>query len=134
MVDNRYSFEEWINRAESNYLIGTAFDINNLPGKMYIDDLCFELQQSVEKAIKAILVKYGINFDKTHDISKLLKLVQNRTTIPIPPDIVKAARLTPHAIESRYPNWNNITNGEYNEALKIAKDTLEWAKSVVSEE
>lgn len=133
MVDNLYSCKEWFNRAESNFIIGTAFDINNLPEKIYIDDLCFELQQSVEKAIKAILVKYGIDFRKTHDISELLKLIQLRTTITIPPDIIRAARLTPHAVESRYPNWNVITNGEYNEALKIAKDTLDWAKNVINE-
>ena len=116
MENSLYSAEEWIKRAESNFTIATSFDIGSLSDNIYLDDLCFELQQSVEKAIKAILVKYGINFPKTNDIDELLKLLKQRTTILIPSYIVDGVILTPHAITSRYPNWNTISDEEIGRA------------------
>lgn len=41
---------------------------------IYLEDLCYNAQQAVEKAIKAVFIKYGIDFPFTHDIAELLSL------------------------------------------------------------
>ncbi len=45
------------------------------PKEAYWEDLCFEAEQAVEKAIKAVLRSRGIDFPKTHDIGELLALL-----------------------------------------------------------
>jgi len=45
---------EWLNRARSNLLLAQAAG----PG-VYREDLCFNAQQAVEKAIKALLREGG---------------------------------------------------------------------------
>ena len=45
---------EWLNRARSNLTRAKA----KIPG-VYLEDLCFDAQQAVEKAMKALLIKYG---------------------------------------------------------------------------
>ena len=45
-------YEEWLKRASSNLYIAKAGRINNV----YLEDLCFEAEQSAEKALKALLI------------------------------------------------------------------------------
>ncbi len=52
--------QEWLNRARSNFIrAGQALE------GVYLEDLCFDAQQSVEKAIKAVFIKHGIDFPYT---------------------------------------------------------------------
>lgn len=41
----------------------------------YLDVACFEAQQAIEFILKAILLDYGIKYDKSHDVRYLLGLV-----------------------------------------------------------
>jgi HEPN domain-containing protein len=43
--------KEWLNRAHSNLL-----KARQMVSGIYFEDLCFDAQQSAEKAIKAILI------------------------------------------------------------------------------
>jgi HEPN domain-containing protein len=45
---------EWLNRARSNLALARE----QKPG-IYLEDLCFNAQQAVEKAIKGLLIKLG---------------------------------------------------------------------------
>jgi HEPN domain-containing protein len=62
----------------------------------------FHAQQAAEKALKALLVRYAIRFDRTHDLGTLLAQAE-----PVAPGIAKALgqaeELTAHAVGSRYP-------------------------------
>lgn len=62
----------------------------------------FHAQQAAEKALKALLVRYQVDFRKTHDLGELLRLAE-----PVAPGISQALgeveALTPHAVDSRYP-------------------------------
>lgn len=133
MENDLFSSKDWLNRANSNFIMGTAFSLDSLPESLFLEDLCFELQQCAEKAIKAILVKYDIDFPKTHNISDLLKLLKNKTTIDIPENIIQATKLTRYAVATRYPNWNKISGKEYTLAIQITKDLLEWSKSLIND-
>ena len=41
----------------------------------YLDVACFEAQQAIEFLMKAILMEYGIPYNRTHDIRYLLNLL-----------------------------------------------------------
>jgi HEPN domain-containing protein len=132
-MDDSFSAKDWLNRATSNLTIAKTFDINNLPENIFIEDLCFELQQATEKTIKAVLVHNDIEFPKIHDISKLLLLLKKKTTTEIPDNVGKASRLTQYAIKTRYPHWNKIPKENYIEALEITNNVYNWAKKIIKE-
>jgi HEPN domain-containing protein len=69
------------------------------------EQVCFHAQQAAEKALKAVLVSWRIDFPYTHDIKGLLRIAET-SGIVIPPTIQQAALLTPYAVETRYPgDW-----------------------------
>jgi HEPN domain-containing protein len=63
----------WIEKAESDYrnFKNTLKMGDDCP----YDTVCFHAQQCVEKYLKARLVYLGIDFYKTHDISKIVRLL-----------------------------------------------------------
>jgi len=89
-MNSLFSPQDWINRAKSNLILATITDVNNLPDGLYIEDLCFELQQCAEKSIKAVLVYYEIAIPRIHDISQLIVLLKQNTTVEIT-DVIKDA-------------------------------------------
>ncbi len=64
--------EEWLVRARSNL----ARAAQPKPEAALWEDVCFDCQQAAEKAVKAVLVRYDIEFPKTHDIRALLTLLE----------------------------------------------------------
>ena len=48
---------EWFNRAQSNLALAKMYGVG-----VYLEDLCFNAQQGVEKAIKALLIQRGAVF------------------------------------------------------------------------
>src|SRR5260370_17429613 len=88
---------EWLNRARSNLLQSGKI----IPG-VYLEDLCFDAQQATEKAIKALFVHPSLAFPYTHDLSRLLGLLE-RSGLKIPKYVRRATELTPFPLQSRYP-------------------------------
>lgn len=75
------------------------FEANKLD--IDIDKVYFELQQSAEKLLKAILSKSGIKFSKTHDIDKLISLC-DENSIELIDNIDELISLNDYAVEGRY--------------------------------
>ena len=114
---------EWLNRARSNLALAK----NRVPDA-YLEDLCFEAQQAAEKAIKAVLMRLGIEYPYVHDLARLLSLLEEAgETVP---DIVrKAAELTPFALITRYPGpARPVTLEEYVVAVEVAEAVVQWAE------
>lgn len=61
----------------------------------------FHLQQSVEKALKAVLAHAGIAFRRTHDIAELLDLIAD-SGLSMPPHADWLDELNPYAVDARY--------------------------------
>lgn len=100
--------------------------------EVLLEDLCFDAQQTAEKALKAILVDRQIEFPKTHDVMKLLTLVAS-TGVDVPEKAREAARLTRYGTAGRYPgHWEDVTEAEYVEAVRLAQFVLSWAESVIT--
>ena len=95
------------------------------------EDLCFNAQQAVEKALKSLCIIHGIVFPRTHDISYLIELLE-RGNVHIPEKIYKSKILTDYAIETRYPgDYEPVDKVEYEQAVEIAKTAVNWIEERV---
>jgi HEPN domain-containing protein len=61
----------------------------------------FHAQQAAEKLLKAVLAHNRIEYPFTHDLERLLELVES-SSAGSPPDSDEVAALTPWAVEFRY--------------------------------
>ena len=119
---------EWLNYAQSNLI--QARGGGQLPG-VYLEDLCFNAQQAAEKAIKAVLIALEVRFPYAHDLSELLRLVEQAGQA-LPEHIRQAARLSDYAVEARYPGFAEpVSQEEYEEAVSITVSVLNWAQEIV---
>lgn len=116
---------EWLRHANSDLQLAR---IGHAPGVM-LEELCFHAQQATEKAIKALLVLKSVDFGKTHNIDVLLELLP--PDISIPSAVEKSVALTKYAVETRYPGtYDDVTEEDYAEALKLAEVVVEWAAGI----
>ena len=114
---------EWLNRSRSNL----AMAVNRIPG-VYLEDLCFDAQQAVEKAIKALMIKRGIDFPYVHDLARLLSMLKDAGEA-IPDDVGQARKLTQFATITRYPGiGQSVTEQQYAKAIEIAEAVVRWAE------
>ncbi len=96
------------------------------------EQVCFHAQQAVEKALKAVLLRKGIQFPLIHDIEELIEIAQ-KERCPLPDWAEEMAVMTPYAVETRYPgHWEDLQETEVTEALRVAQRTVEWAKKILS--
>jgi HEPN domain-containing protein len=117
------NFKEWIKKAEKD-LIAAKHLLSIKPNPPY-DIICFHAQQCAEKYIKAFLIYKEIEFEKTHDLGKLVGLasINDESFIEI---IDIAEKLTDYAVDVRYPISEEITEEEAKEAIKIAEEIKEF--------
>ena len=113
--------EEWINRAKSSLELAQTQIIKYL----FYEDLCYQAQQAVEKALKGLLIYYGAEPEHTHNIEILLTEIKKFTDVP---DSIKdAVQLTIYAVQTRYPGeYEEVTKTEYEKIVGIAKHCLDW--------
>ena len=114
---------EWLNRASSNLALAK----NRIPGAD-LEDLCFEAQQAAEKAIKAMLIRLGVEFPYVHDLAHLLSLLEEAGE-DVPYMVRKAGELTLYAVTTRYPgSVRPVTQEEYLVAVETAEAVVQWAE------
>ena len=83
------------------------------------------LQQSVEKAIKALILTKNLKYDHTHDLHRLLNLLAKKTTVP--EKIRELEDLTMFASQERYET--PISDDKLNRPwlLDTVQEFLAWA-------
>jgi HEPN domain-containing protein len=114
---------EWFNRANSNLILAQS-----IVSGVLLEDLCFDAQQAAEKAIKAIFIQRGETFPYSHDLDRLLRLLE-RNGVSIPKYVKEAKELTQFAHELRYPGMADpVKLREYRRAVRIATAVLRWAE------
>jgi HEPN domain-containing protein len=120
-------YKSWLERAKSSYELSK----NTVYGVFY-EDLCFQLQQAVEKAFKGLLIYYGVEPEFTHNIGILLTEIEKYADIP--EHIKSSTDLTKFAVQTRYPGeYDDITKEKYENAVKITNDCLEWVENKIKE-
>lgn len=121
------SYQIWIKRAES------SMALSKVPKNeaVFYEDLCFQAQQAVEKALKGLLVFYKVHPDKTHNLVVLLHRLSKFTSIPN--EIKEIFFLTSYSVEMRYPgDYTPVEKEEYEQTIKIAENCLNWVKEKIN--
>lgn len=131
MEEQYISHKQWLKRAKSNLARARS---GKLSDDILWEDLCFDTQQAVEKALKALLSALQIEFPRTHSIGLLLDIL-NDAGIEIPQNINYARKLTYYAVETRYPMPEELLSPvneiEFNEALAIAEEVYIWVEKII---
>ena len=87
----------WLKKAENDLMAAE----NSIEAKLY-DIASFHAQQCAEKYLKAFLTYHEIEFEKTHAIEDLL-LLASQVEDSLAEMIEEGKKLTPYAVEVRYP-------------------------------
>jgi len=121
-------YRSWLDRAKSSLTISkNKFDKN-----IFYEDLCFQAEQAVEKALKSFLLFYNIEPKKTHNLVLLIKDLSKH--IDISKEVNETVILNNYAVETRYPgNYTPIGKEEYDAAIKIAEDCIIWIEEKIAE-
>jgi HEPN domain-containing protein len=93
------------------------------------DDIVgFHAQQTVEKALKAVLETRGVDYPHTHDLARLFELLDDSGGAP--GDSEEVLALTPWAAEFRY---GDVVAGSLDRAhaVRVATATLKWAEGEI---
>jgi HEPN domain-containing protein len=111
------TIEKWMEYAKNDLLV--ARDLQLLKEYVYRAVLTHS-QQSVEKYLKAVILKYELKAFKTHDLVILIKTCESveKGLLIFENDV---AWLSSVYIESRYPDdFEDIDKSDAERALKIA--------------
>jgi HEPN domain-containing protein len=99
----------------------------------FTDIICFHAQQGAEKCIKAYLIWQGVEFPRTHALEDLVLLAAQKD-----PDFLdlqeKAASLTPYAVETRYPEFQEPLFEDAKEAVETAEMARDFVLQRLPEE
>lgn len=50
----------------------------------------------------------------------------------LPAEVKEAAPLTSYAVQARYPGWDeSVTEAEYQQAMALARQVVNWAEKVI---
>jgi HEPN domain-containing protein len=95
------------------------------------DVLGFHAQQAVEKLIKAVLAKHGVSYERTHNLTYLVTLLES-AKIPSPPGVEMLPTLTPWATEFRYRDVPEAAL-DRQETLSLVAQAKKWAVGQTAE-
>lgn len=97
------------------------------PGRL--ENIIFIAQQSVEKAIKAVLVHEGIAFPLVHDLGILIALLPSHKQ---PPGGFELIALNPYASIRRYEAGPlPLEKSEAKLAVEAAQQVIKWSNNII---
>ena len=119
---------KWFEQARQDYAVA----LHLLSSEFYWA-AAFHSQQSVEKALKALLYKHG-RVLWSHDLVELGEEIQKQTGLDLSPIMEDLEKLTVHYTISRYPDAANAapskiyTRKTAEELIEGARRVLEWVE------
>lgn len=119
-IDNEEEFKRWFRQAEADLRTAEY----NIKGQE-VEAGVFFLQQSVEKALKAVYIKRTNTLLRTHDLVLLARKVN------VPKEILNSCKeLSPAYLYTRYPDVppENDLNVKANEFVSYTKEILKWVE------
>ena len=90
------------------------------------ETLGFHAQQAVEKLIKAVLVRNGVAYDRTHNIAYLLTLLEGAEVDPPGVSQEDLIALSPWAVQFRYDDESHAVL-DRPAARRAVEATRAWA-------
>lgn len=128
MNANDDHIKEWMNKADHD--LGSAKLIFlHIPD--YFDTIAFHWQQAVEKYIKALLVYFEIDFQRSHNLIYLLDLLTKKLEVS-EDRYEKAILLNGFSVQIRYPDKTiYLSKEELATAIEIAQDFRVFAIDLI---
>jgi len=118
----------WMEKAEND--LRNATHTLTLQEDCPFDTVCFHAQQCVEKRLKAILLRFGVDVPRTHDLRVILQMVPVSTDLDI--ELGEILPLNRYSVEARYPDdWEPITREEAENAVEIARRVSERTRRLL---
>lgn len=112
---------EWLNRAGCNFFLAKT----KTP-RVYIEELCFNLHETAQKALKAVILARTQTIPETRHIETLLGLLGEEAAQLA----AAAAVLAPYETGAEYPSsLPHVTDEQYEAAMEAAHQILEWARA-----
>jgi HEPN domain-containing protein len=108
---------QWLAKADDDWRLSHRLATDP---ESYAEATAFHAQQAAEEYLKAFLTWHQIEFPKTHDIKRLLKLASTRDP-NLAGELPDAADLTAYAVEYRYPGeYPPVTTDDAASAVAVA--------------
>ena len=119
--------KQWIEMAELDYGVAKHLYETYYPKPLEI--ICYHCQQSAEKTLKAVIIASGAQagMPKSHDLSFLLNQIKNQVAVE-ERFYDYADELTPYGVAVRYPSELFLEERHAVEALKMAKEILDFVE------
>jgi HEPN domain-containing protein len=114
----------WVEKAEEDWVTANTLLKRKKP---FTSIICFHLQQSSEKYLKAILVLKGSAFPKTHDLTALSKMCEENGVL-VGMDEDNLDILSGYAVATRYPGAEPPLN-DTRDALETTKVIRRFVRS-----
>ena len=121
----------WLEFARTD--LGVAEHLNAKYHPKPLEIICYHCQQSVEKALKALIVAFDVpgGVPKKHNLPFLLAQVKNYVKVPLR-CIDGAEALSPYGVAIRYPSEFSVEECHAREALSFAREIVEWVEKVIN--
>ena len=117
-MKNENDVKEWVRFADMDVL--SANHLNEIQHPKPLEIICYHCQQASEKMLKALILAFDGELQKTHDLGLLSEQLSDFVTIS--EDVLNAAdALTPYGIRIRYPQELNIEESHVSKALSDMK-------------
>lgn len=119
---------KWFRFAEMDFQTAIHLYENMYPPPREI--ICFHCQQAVEKLLKGLLINFGVEVIKTHDLTLLVSLLQNFVDLSNE-DMRICAKLSLYAVETRYPHELEIQEQHVTAAVENTKMIFSRLKNLL---
>lgn len=119
---------KWIKKANSDFTGAQALWRTN--ESIHFENICFLLQQAVEKYLKSILVFERMDFPKTHDINQLTSLLPSSVKNP---DFFTNAnkQLLNSAVAARYPDYSDdLTAKQVEKSFDLTRKVRSYTRNI----
>ena len=128
MVDPRL-VDGWIEKADEDLLFAKA---SLKDGLEFYPQICFLLHQAVEKYLKAYIVAKELDFEKIHDLGRLVKICAQKNA-DFDHYFEEVIDLNAYYIETRYPDFEvKADKLQTEKALKAAEEVAKLVRSKLS--
>ena len=129
-MKNESDVKEWLRYADMDIL--SANHLNEIQYPKPLEIICYHCQQAAEKMLKALILAYDGELQKTHDLGLLVDELSEFVTFS--EDILNAAdSLTPYGVKIRYPQELNIKEYHVSKALLDMKTLYDFVASKIKE-
>jgi len=125
--NNNSNYKEWLDKAREDEAAGTKLLENDGP----FGPACFHFQQMAEKLLKGLMVFYGKEPPRTHDLVELETVLKNIES-SIENYTKEIDLLNSYYIETRYPgDFPEIFADETKKAFEAAQRIKDFVVQII---